>query len=229
MKTIPEEMRLTLTRQFKGKQWNLCKVLESFRAEVTAIEQIQLMNPPNMSMNRPKPNFGPQPATASTLFLSNRNSTCTYCKDGHSSNNCQVVTSISARKEFLEVKERCFNCLRVGHTGKNCPAENRCRNCPGRHHISICLRNEQRLQQQFRRQPLTAPSTATSAGNCFSVSVNPSQAMQGTPVIQGLPVMLGPPIIQGKPVEQEQPIAQGEGMLTFTPNKKIKGPTSMFQ
>ena len=126
MKKIPEEMRLTLTRQFKGKQWNLSKVLESFRAEVTAREQVQLMNPPNMFMNRPKPNFGPQPATASTVFSSNRNPTCTYCKGGYSSNNCQVVTSISARKEFLKVKGRCFNCLRVGHVGKNCPAENRC-------------------------------------------------------------------------------------------------------
>ena len=126
MKKIPEEMRLTLTRQFKGKQWNLDKVLESFRAEVTAREQTQLMNPPNMFMNRPKPNFGPQPATASTLFSSNRNPTCIYCKGGHSSNNCQVVTSISARKEFLKVKGRCFNCLCVGHIGKYCPAENRC-------------------------------------------------------------------------------------------------------
>ena len=96
MKKIPEEMRLTLTRQFNGNKWNLGKVLESFRAEVTAREQIQLMNPPNMSMNRPKPNFGPQPATASTLFSSNKNPTCTYCKGGHSSNTCQVVTSISA-------------------------------------------------------------------------------------------------------------------------------------
>ena len=96
MKKIPEEMRLTLTRQFKGKQWNLGKVLESFRAEVTAREQIQFMSPPNMSMNRPKPNVGPQLATASTLFSSNRNSTCTCCKGGHSSNNCQVVTSIFA-------------------------------------------------------------------------------------------------------------------------------------
>ena len=68
MKKIPKEMRLTLTRQCKGNKWNLGKVLKSFRAEVTAREQIQLMNPPNMSMNRPKPNFGPQPATASTLF-----------------------------------------------------------------------------------------------------------------------------------------------------------------
>ena len=42
MKKIPEEMRLTLTRQFIGKQWNLGKALESFRAEVTAREQIQL-------------------------------------------------------------------------------------------------------------------------------------------------------------------------------------------
>ena len=96
MKKISEEMRLTLTRQFKGKQLNLGIVLESFGAEVTAREQIQLLNPPNMPMTRPKPNFGPQPATASTLFSSNRSPTCSYCKGGHSTNNCQVLRSISA-------------------------------------------------------------------------------------------------------------------------------------
>ena len=88
------------------------------------------------------------------------------------------------------------------------------------------MRNEQRLQQQFGIQPLTAPSTATSAGNCFPVSVNPSQAMQGRPVIQRLPVMSGPPIIQGKPVVQEQPIAQGGGNVNLH-TQQIKGPTSI--
>ena len=87
----------------------------------------------------------------------------------------------------------------------------------------ICSRNEQRLQQHFRRQPFTAPSTATSAGNCFSVSVNPSQ---GYPVIQGLPVMPGLPIIQAKPVVQEQPIAQGGGNVNLH-TQQLKGPTSI--
>ena len=58
---------------------------------------------------------------------------------------------------YLAVKGQCFNYLLVGHIGKNFPAENRCGNCYRKHHISIWLRNEQRLQQQFQRQPLKAP------------------------------------------------------------------------
>ena len=46
--------------------------------------------------------------------------TCTFCEMNHSSNSCYIVTEISARKEILKNKNRCFNCSAfVRHIVKN--------------------------------------------------------------------------------------------------------------
>ncbi|XP_057310540.1 uncharacterized protein LOC130648504 [Hydractinia symbiolongicarpus] len=50
---------------------------------------------------------------------------------------CTVVT-VTARKQIIRAKNRCFNCLKSGHLVRNCNSKNTCFKCKGRHHISLC-------------------------------------------------------------------------------------------
>ena len=64
--------------------------------------------------------------------------TCTYCRQNHPSNRCRVVTDVFARKKILQDKSKCYNCLKTGHSVKNCTSQHRCFACKRKHHISIC-------------------------------------------------------------------------------------------
>ncbi|KAL9969544.1 hypothetical protein ACROYT_G021769 [Oculina patagonica] len=84
-----------------------------------------------------------QPSTTSALFTEGGKNThqghwCTYCKGSHPSINCNVVTNISARKQILRQKGRCFRCLRTGHLANQCDNGKVCYICGWRHHASIC-------------------------------------------------------------------------------------------
>ena len=65
---------------------------------------------------------------------------CNYCDAvGHSVARCEIFQkqSCAARKQFVQQKCLCFNCLRKGHGVKYCPSKSRCRKCNGRHHTLI--------------------------------------------------------------------------------------------
>ncbi|XP_057292541.1 uncharacterized protein LOC130621249 [Hydractinia symbiolongicarpus] len=63
---------------------------------------------------------------------------CSYCKGSYNSKRCTVVTDVTARKQIIRAKNRCFNCLKSGHLVRNCNSKNTCFKCKGRHHISLC-------------------------------------------------------------------------------------------
>ena len=77
--------------------------------------------------------------TASALTSTSRTSpTCTYCKQPHASNKCKTVSDVQAKKEILRKNGRCYVCLKKCHLSRDCPSQNKCFKCNGRHHISIC-------------------------------------------------------------------------------------------
>ena len=139
IKKIPEELRLIITRQFDGETWDLGKILKSLKTELEARERIKFMSSnTSTSTSDQKPRQFRQPATASALISTNRSSpSCTYCKGAHASVNCNIITNISARKEFLRKRGRCYSCLKIGHVSKNCPSTIKCWTCSKKHHCSI--------------------------------------------------------------------------------------------
>ena len=62
---------------------------------------------------------------------------------------------------------RCFICLKKYHISKECRSAIRCRNCGGRHHTSICMKN---LAETIK--PATQPSTVSQGANPTK-SLNP--------------------------------------------------------
>jgi len=69
---------------------------------------------------------------------------CVYCKGCHFSDSCDKCVTIDSRKGQLVSQGRCFICLKIGHTYRQCPsAQSRsCYHCKqiGHHHRSICPR-----------------------------------------------------------------------------------------
>ena len=63
---------------------------------------------------------------------------CTFCNGNHPSSNCTIVTDISARKQILRRRGKCFKCLKTGHLVRDCKSGKPCYNCGNNHHTSIC-------------------------------------------------------------------------------------------
>ena len=67
---------------------------------------------------------------------------CVYCNGGHFSDSCDKYVTIDSRKSQLVNQGRCFICLKIGHTYRQClSAQSRsCYHCKqtGHHHRSIC-------------------------------------------------------------------------------------------
>ena len=145
MAKIPEELRITLTRELPSNDWKLEPMLEIFRKELQLREKCQCTTgpPANSKDIRTKGGHGNQ-STTHSLFTDTgedeqRGPWCTYCRGNHTSASCTVVTQISARKQILRKKGKCFVCLRTGHLAANCMKPKKgCPRCNLNHHISIC-------------------------------------------------------------------------------------------
>lgn len=72
-------------------------------------------------------------------YNSGKNRPCVYCKGKHAPNKC-TVTGIKTRKSIIQKGSLCYSCLASSHRSAQCPSTNRCRNCGGKHHTTICDR-----------------------------------------------------------------------------------------
>ena len=169
---IPEDVRLLIGREIKDQRWELNRLIDLFREEVENRERcagIQAALPSNKVPEGKKPaNFAAEqrkhPSTAAALFTSQKPSStstkCTYCKQGHTSAHCSVVTDRGARKNILRQQGRCYVCLRKDHMARTCPSKGKCFNCAERHHVSICEnRNETTPTVSNEGKPCGVPET----------------------------------------------------------------------
>ena len=142
MNKAPQEVRLIVSREVKGGDWELDRLLAVMHEELEARERAAQGNsdpPPDAQFRRNK--HWKVPPSASSLFSkSDPRPTCTYCKQPHSSNSCGTVSDARARLEILNKAGRCFVCLRKDHLSRECKSSIKCFTCGGRHHVSICER-----------------------------------------------------------------------------------------
>ena len=123
-------------------KWDLAKLLEVFSKELASREwcqSIKSSEPSSQIIGSQGLNSGFTLHVASENH--NRNPpkiTCTYCRENHPSNYCCVVTDVLAWKKILQDKSKCYNCLKTGHSVKNCTSQHRCFDWKRKHHIFIC-------------------------------------------------------------------------------------------
>lgn len=68
---------------------------------------------------------------------------CVYCSDvTHRSSECQKISTVDERKQFLAKKKLCFNCATPNHRAAECFSKKTCLHCHKRHHSSICDREQ---------------------------------------------------------------------------------------
>eukprot|EP00112_Aurelia_sp_Birch-Aquarium-sp1_P013324 Seg2820.4 transcript_id=Seg2820.4/GoldUCD/mRNA.D3Y31 product="hypothetical protein" protein_id=Seg2820.4/GoldUCD/D3Y31 len=71
---------------------------------------------------------------------------CAYCDSTeHKSIGCQKVKSVTERKRLLSVKKLCFNCTGEKHRATECRSKVTCQRCSGKHHTSICDKDNQQI------------------------------------------------------------------------------------
>ena len=72
-----------------------------------------------------------------------RASGCFYCESNqHKAVNCDKVKSNDERKKILSTKRLCYNCMGARHRASDCKSKNTCRTCNGKHHTSICDKDQ---------------------------------------------------------------------------------------
>ena len=137
--------------------------MKIFEQEIDARECTPLSNASSTSRGTQ-----PRVPTAAALIANNSgptntNVTCAYCGQSHLSASCTTIVDLPARKEALQKSGRCYVCLKKHHLSKDCRSNLRCQKCRGRHHVTICSR------QDFNTStPPVAPqgsSNETSSGN----------------------------------------------------------------
>ena len=138
---LPDELVVEISRRFGCDIWTLDLVLKYMNDEIQANENcVSILK--NSSANEKKS----QAPYSAYAFQTNSEKeekssvrNCVYCsKDGHSPSKCHRVTNVQSRVEILKSKRRCFLCLDSGHQKNECNSKYICRNCNGKHHISIC-------------------------------------------------------------------------------------------
>eukprot|EP00794_Sanderia_malayensis_P016989 gene16989-18701_t len=145
MNKMPEEIRLSISKELKSENWTLDDILRLFCLELEARERCNLT--PGMGQRPPQARQPASHTTTSALLSTGgptTSITCSFCRQKHLSAKCPVVTEPSSRKEILKKQGRCFVCLKRGHLSRECQSNVRCFSCGRRHHSSICEGNQNR-------------------------------------------------------------------------------------
>ncbi|XP_064111320.1 uncharacterized protein LOC135218801 [Macrobrachium nipponense] len=73
-----------------------------------------------------------------------RSASCPFCNSGHPAFSCVKHPDVTSKKNQLILTRKCFNCLALGHTSKQCGSKCNCKLCGGRHHCLVCDSNDQK-------------------------------------------------------------------------------------
>ena len=183
MEKLPGELRLIISRAIDTPEWDLDVLLKAFDSEIEARERCEIVRA-NVSdsvasrksmSGRAVKGQSNLPSAAALVNQSEKPISCTYCKQGHPSVMCTIITDINARRNLLKQQGRCFVCLRRNHVARNCASSSVCHDCSGRHHSSICdYANRKRTLGMPSERKIATSSSEVSDRESGSVTNNGS-------------------------------------------------------
>ena len=144
MNHLPHQVRLTLSRDLRGKGWDLTALQTALRDEILAQETC--VSPSSRNTDEI---VNPEYSSASALLAKGQSTKpkiiCVFCNGQHFSDKCSAVTDVSACKDLIRKSGRCYNCLNTDHISRNCPkSHKRCYYCKGNHNSAICERKDKK-------------------------------------------------------------------------------------
>lgn len=93
------------------------------------------------SHKQPQPKLAHKSSTqkVNAAITSGNEAKCDFCGKNHLNFSCPDFKSLNVQERLAKVRERnvCFNCLKRGHRGKDCPSEKTCNKCKRRHHTLL--------------------------------------------------------------------------------------------
>jgi len=166
---LPQELRLIVSREARGEEWELDELMKIIEGEIEARERATITKSTNKV-----------PPTGTALMSRGTSTTmsCSYCHQPHASNSCPTVTDTAERKRILKTSGRCFVCLRKYHMGRDCRSNSRCTKCNGRHHVSIYTGGS---SQSTTRNQSSAAGTPPNNSKPASQSERPTDSQSNPP------------------------------------------------
>ena len=124
---------------------------------------------------------------------------CVYCGQPHWSDECNMFTTLQARREKL--KGSCYKCLQKEHMLKDCRRDQLCAHCgkPG-HHRSLCLRLFPSTGQNLNTVPQTTtvttePQNVSNIANIEKMMLSSSSQVQMQTATSVVTNSLGSPLV----------------------------------
>ena len=141
LEKLPNVIRLQISRKLGKDNWDVEDFLKCINEEISARESYEFLKSQDNGDNEDR-----KSNTTSSLLIKQKEIICAFCDNkGHYSDKCTIVTDVNARRDKLKRSRCCFNCLRPGHTKKNCRISVKCFICKmrGSHNTALCTKYSQ--------------------------------------------------------------------------------------
>ena len=106
MNRLPQEIRLLMSREIGDGEWQIDQLMTILEREITARER---------ALTTGIAPHGPPLHTTAAFIAGDGQPKCAYCRQGHSSSSCTVITDATQMKGILKRTGHCFVCLRRHH------------------------------------------------------------------------------------------------------------------
>ena len=94
MNRLPQELYLIISRQIGDEEWHIDEIMTILEREINARKRA--------FSSTSGESCGSGLPTAAALLTSDSQPKCTYCRQGHSSSSCPVVTDVAQSKGILK-------------------------------------------------------------------------------------------------------------------------------
>ncbi|CAH0719896.1 unnamed protein product, partial [Brenthis ino] len=124
------------------------------------------------------------------LHVSNAIS-CGYCSGDHKLYNCKKFANedVHSRRNFVQLKRLCFNCLGLNHSVYSCRQSTRCRICKRKHHSLLHTMEPSRSDEEIKAvksvREVSSTSSQSETNNVISCHSNIfSQVLLATAMVK---------------------------------------------
>ena len=152
LRKLPSVVRDNMNREGRKDNWDLNSLRRAIEIEIGHLKATEPANFAEAIAPRAE-NFTSDGfsrhrestilSTSATPPVTNRH--CYFCQSpNHKVFQCDLYDTTEKRQDQAKKLRLCFNCLRGGHSSKDCKSTTNCRICRRRHHTTLCRSTSRR-------------------------------------------------------------------------------------